>query len=447
MKSKFTEGSIFRHVCVMTFASTAGLLSLFFVDLVDMYWLSLLGVVELAAAIGYAGSILFFTLSLSIGLSIGCGALVSQSVGRGQVDETSALVGNLFTIIFSITLPVSLAVLFAKKWLLTVLGASGPAHEYASAYLQIILPSLPLLGLAMAGGGVLRALGNAKEAMYLTLLGGFVNAVLDPVFIFGLGWGIEGAAVASVFARIAMLLYGIYRIALVYQLIQWPVWRRMAADAQEYFSTALPAVLTNLATPIGVAYVTAMMAQFGDSAVAGNAIISKVQPLAFAGLFALSASIGPIAGQNFGARNFDRVLETLYSSIKFIALYSAVACLVMFLLVDLLVVAFKAKDEAEQLIRWFCYGLSSMFFFGGITFCTNALFNNLRMAHWATIFNFSKATIFTMPFVLVGAKWGGPVGIMVGLYIGAALVAVAGLVMAYYKISRLGAMEQSANVS
>ncbi len=438
MKSKFTQGSIFRHVCVMTFASMAGLLSLFFVDLVDMYWLSLLGIVELAAAIGYAGSILFFTLSLSIGLSIGCGALVSQSVGRGQGSETSALIGNLFAIIFVITLPVSVVVFLFRHYLLSWLGASGAAHEFASAYLQIIVPSLPILGLAMATGGVLRAFGHAKESMYLTLVGGFVNAVLDPLFIFAVGWGIEGAATASVFARIAMVAYGFHRVVVVYRLVEMPVMSRLLSDAQEYVSTAVPAVLTNLATPIGVAYVTAIMAQFGDSAVAGNAIISKLQPLAFAGLFALSASIGPIAGQNFGAKKYDRVLETLYSCIKFIAIYSAVACVTMFLLVDVLVWAFRAKAEAEQLIRWFCYGLSSMFFFAGITFCTNALFNNLRLAHWATVFNFAKATIFTMPFVYWGAKWGGPVGIMLGLYIGAALVAVAGLAMAHYKISRLG---------
>jgi len=439
MKAKFTEGSIFRHVCIMTFASTAGLLSLFFVDLVDMYWLSLLGIVELAAAIGYAGSILFFTLSLSIGLAIGSGALVSQAIGRGDKSATAALVGNLLAMIFFITLLVSLAVLFTRSWLLGLLGAEGAAHDFASAYLRIILPSFPLLALAMASGGVMRALGNAKEAMYLTLLGGLVNAVLDPLLIFSAGWGVEGAATATVIARVAMVYYGINRVA-AYGLLRLPDVPGFVKDAREFFGTAVPAVLTNLATPIGVAFVTAIMAQFGDSAVAGNAIISKLQPLAFAGLFALSGAIGPIAGQNFGAGQYDRVMETLFASVKFTAIYTLIACLTLLLLVDLLVWAFQAEGDAERLIRWFCYGLSSMFFFGGITFCTNALFNNLRLAHWATIFNFSKATVFTIPFVLLGAKIGGPVGIMVGLYVGTALVAVAGYFTAYRKISGLTTM-------
>jgi len=437
MQAKFTQGSVFRHISVMTFASTAGLLSLFFVDLVDMYWLSLLGVVELAAAIGYAGSILFFTLSLSIGLSIACGALVSQSVGRGDKVATRSLVANLFTIIFAIVLPVSIGVLLAAPWLLGLLGAEGAAADFAYAYLRIILPSLPLLALAMASSGVMRALGHAKEGMYLTLLGGLVNAVLDPIFIFGFGWGIEGAALASVMARIAMLLFGLQRIIYGYQLLSWPQFQSFKLHAVDYFGTALPAVLTNLATPIGVAYVTAIMAQFGDSAVAGNAILSKLQPLAFAGLFALSGSIGPIAGQNLGALQYSRVMETLLGSVKFIFAYSVIACLILFALADSLVWAFKAQGIAQQLMLWFCYGLSSMFFFNGISFATNALFNNLRLAHWATILNFSRATVFTIPFVLGGAHWGGPVGIMVGLYLGSVLVALLGLAIAYFKISRL----------
>jgi len=437
MQAKFTEGSIFRHVCVMTFASTAGLLSLFLVDLVDMYWLSLLGIVELAAAIGYAGSILFFTLSFAIGLSIGCSAMVSHAVGGGDRGETAQLIGNLFLTIFTVSLVVSLVALIYAPWFLAKLGAEGAAFDFALSYLRIVLPSLSIMSVAMATGGVLRALGHAKESMYLTLFGGLVNAVLDPILIFWVGWGIEGAAVATVLARVAMVTYGFYRVAGAYQLLRMPKISRLLADIREYFATALPAVLTNLATPIGVAYVTATMAQFGDGAVAGNTIISKLQPLAFAGLFALSGSVGPIAGQNFGAGKIDRVMETLSSSIKFIAVYSIVACLVLLTLTDVLIWAFKVKDEAARLIRWFCYGLSSMFFFSGITFVTNALFNNLRLAHWATLFNFFRATVFTIPFVLFGAKWGGPVGIMVGLYIGAVLVAVAGLLMAVYKIRQL----------
>lgn len=421
----------------MTFASTAGLLSLFFVDLMDMYWLSLLGEIELAAAIGYAGSVLFFTLSISIGMSIGCGAVISQSIGEGDKRKTQSLIANILLMILALSLVVMLPVLLSVEVLLSWLGAEGKTLLLAKSYMVIVLPSMPLLGLAMAASGIMRAMGNAKEAMYLTLIGGGVNAVLDPIFIFGCGWGIEGAAIATACCRAAMIAYGYRLLSSRYALLAKPDLSLFIQHLRTYFQTAFPAMLTNLATPIGVAYVTATMAQFGDAAVAGNAIVGKIQPLAFAGLFALSGSVGPIAGQNLGAGLFDRISEVLTQSVVFILLYCLVACSLLFVSAEILVGAFKAEGEAASLIRWFCWGLSTMFIFNGFSFCTNALFNNLRVAHWATGINFARATIFTVPFAYFGAEWGGPVGIWIGVYIGAALVGMIGLVLAYWKIRNL----------
>lgn len=437
MHAKFTQGSIFKHISVMTFAATAGLLSLFLVDLVDMYWLSLLGEIELAAAIGYAGSILFFTISLCIGLSIGCSAVVSQAVGKGNTHSTQQLIAHIFTTIVMAALPFAALIFVSLPYLLELLGASGRAFELAQAYMVIILPSLPIMALAMACSGVMRAMGHAKESMYLTLIGGGVNAVLDPLFIFGLNLGIEGAAVATVCARIAMLSYGLYRIGHVYGLLTMPSSKRWLGDAKHYGHTALPAVLTNLSTPIGVAYITSVMAQFGDSAVAGNAIISKVQPLVFAGIFALSGAVGPIAGQNFGAKLYPRIMRTLTDSLLFTAAYCLVACLILLALTDVIIAAFNVEGEAANLIRAFCYGLSLTSLFNGMTFVSNSLFNNLRVATWATGFNFAKATVFTMPFAYYGGQWGEAVGVYWGVLLGAALIGLAGIAVAYLKIKHL----------
>ncbi len=437
MEAKFTQGSIFKHVTTMTLASSIGLLSLFLVDLVDMYWLSLLGEVELAAAIGYAGSILFFTLSLALGLAIGCAAVVSHAIGAGSKAQTAQLVSHVFVGIIIITLPVMIAVYFCIETVLMWLGAKGRALELAAAYMRIIIPSMPILAVAMAASAVMRAMGNAKEAMYLTVLGGAVNAALDPVFIFGLGWGIEGAAVASVCARIAMLVYGVYRMAVTYDLFVFPHKVGFIEDIRHYAQTAIPAVLTNLSTPIGVAYLTAVMSQFGDSAVAGNAIIGKLQPLVFAGLFALSGAVGPIAGQNLGAQKYDRIQRTLWDSLAFIGLYCVIACAGLALLTPFIVSVFGVQGEAKVLIQVYCYGLSLVALFNGMTFVSNALFNNLKLAPWATGFNFAKATLFTMPFVSLGASWGGPVGAYWGLLVGSILIGILGIVVAYWKINAL----------
>src|SRR5688572_11542691 len=182
MQAKFTQGPIFRHINVMTLSGTVGLIALFLVDLVDMYFLSLLGQVEINAAVGYASSILFFTLSLGIGLSIGCGALIGQVVGRGDKATAKRQITHIFCAILAVTLPTTLALMLGMGWILDKLGAEGAAKSLAIDYMAIILPSMPIMGLAMACGGVMRAFGEAKNAMNLTLIGAVVNAILDPIF-------------------------------------------------------------------------------------------------------------------------------------------------------------------------------------------------------------------------------------------------------------------------
>jgi putative MATE family efflux protein len=437
MQATFTKGLIFKHICVMTFTSAAGLLVLFFVDLVDMFWLSLLGEVELAAAIGYAGSLLFFTMSVGIGLTIAASAVVSQSIGRGEQSKTKKLVANVMILVLAISFPISWIVLIGTSAFLNLIGAEGHAASLASQYIYIVLPSMPIMALGMALTGVLRAMGKAKESMYLTVVGGVVNAVLDPLFIFGLELGIQGAAIATVCSRFAMLAYGIYVVVYSHSFVErtklkglWPAWL-------DFRRVAVPSILTNLATPIGVVYVTFMMAGFGDGAVAGNAIISKVQPLAFCGLFALSGAVGPIVGQNLGAKMTGRILAVLNGTISFILLYCFAVCIVLALATELIVAMFSAAGDAAYLIRAFCWGLSSVFVFNGLTFCTNAIFNNLNVAHWATYFNFAKSTVFTIPFVHAGALLGGMVGVWIGLWIGSAIIAAIGLCFAYYRVKKV----------
>ena len=211
-KSKFISGSIMRHVVIMAASSSIGLMAIFLVDLVDMYFLSLYGNIELASAVGYAGTILFFTTSVCIGLSIGTGALVSRSVGAKKFDKAKRYLINIYFITFIITSCIALAIWPNIMWLLSLIGASGQTIEYAKDYLEILIPSIPIMGLSMTSMAALRAVGDAKRSMYSTLISAIVNGLLDPLLIFGLGLGIKGAAIASLIARFSMLSYAVYTI-------------------------------------------------------------------------------------------------------------------------------------------------------------------------------------------------------------------------------------------
>src|SRR3954470_23005739 len=126
---KLTQGSIMRHVVVMTATGSIGLMAIFIVDFLNLFYISLLGEQELAAAIGYAGTVLFFTVSLCIGVTIAGTALVSRALGARRREDARRLATSSLVFMVAITLLLSLATLPLLQPILTLFGASGRTHE------------------------------------------------------------------------------------------------------------------------------------------------------------------------------------------------------------------------------------------------------------------------------------------------------------------------------
>lgn len=413
-QAKFLSGSLFRHVSVMSLTSTVGLMAVFLVDFIDMVFISMLGQAELAAAVGYAGAILFFTTSFSIGMAIAVGALVARALGSGDAAGARArashglaygvVLGSIFAALVWANVP-----LFVR-WI----GATGATAALAEGYLRIIIPSLPFLVVGMMGGGVLRAYGDARRSMMSTIYGGGVNAVLDPILIFGLGLDLTGAALASVAARVVIAVTAILPILRHHGGLPRPDLPGLAADFRPLVTIGIPAILTQMATPVGQAIVTRSMAQYGLEAVAGMAIVGRLMPVSFAVVFALSGAVGPIIGQNYGAQNFDRVRAGFNAALRFAALVVVFISAVLFGLRGPIADLFDATGLARDLVFLFCGPLALLFFFNGVLFVSNAAFNNLGHPFYSTWMNWGRNTVAMIPLVAVGAWLFGAQGVLVG---------------------------------
>nr|WP_319387206.1 MATE family efflux transporter [uncultured Roseibium sp.] len=428
-QARFLEGNLFRHVTVMSLTSSVGLMAIFAVDFVDMIFISMLGKDELAAAIGYAGAILFFTTSFNIGVAIAAGALVAQALGAGNRERARQRASNALAAGFLFAAVFALGVWLALDELVTLIGARGITHDLAVLYLAIIVPTLPILLLGMAGGAILRAHGDARRAMMSTIIGGIVNAVLDPILIFGLDLELTGAALASAISRVAIAAYALAPIIRYHGGLSLPRPLQLFRDLPPVSAIAFPAILTQLATPFGQAWVTRSMADFGEDAVAGMAVIGRMTPLAFATIFALSGAVGPIAGQNYGAGRFDRVRETLRDALLFTALVVGVAALALYMLREPIARLFDADGMALTLIYLFCGPLALVFFFNGILFVSNAFFNNLGRPFYSTWMNWGRHTLGTIPFVWLGGAYLGAPGVLIGQAAGGIVFGLLALVL------------------
>ncbi|CAM4123849.1 MATE family efflux transporter [Vibrio neonatus] len=438
-EAKFVQGSTMKHILTMSGAGSIGLMSLFIVDLLDMMFISMLGQVELAAAVGFAGTLIFFSTSISIGTSIAMGALVSKELGAKQRQGAKHLVINILVTAFLVNAVITGIMTYYIPELLTLIGAKGAAFEHAKDYMYILLPSTPLVALGMAAGAALRAAGDAKRSMMATIWGGVVNAILDPIFIFVFMWNVEGAALASVISRATVLTFALAPLIRQHNLVGRFNYRHWLMSQRAIFAIALPAIFTNIATPVGNAIVTSAIAQYGEDFVAGFAVMGRLTPVVFAAIFALSGAVGPIIGQNYGAVRIDRVKETLRNSLLVVTVYCLLVSVVLFFLQSQIVNAFNLTGDADLLVRTFCTYIAITFLFNGAQFVANTSFNNLGRPLYSTALNVGKATLGTIPFVYLGSTLFGALGVLYGQALGNLVFGLIALAALRFHLQQLDA--------
>jgi putative MATE family efflux protein len=432
----FATGSILKHLLVMTATGSIGLMAIFLVDFLSLFYISRLGDTSLTAGVGYATVILFFATSINIGMMIGVSALTARAIGARQRENAVGLGSSGMALMVGASVLISLVLLLLAPYALTWIGAHGKGYEVGLRFLNITLPSNVLMALGMGFSGLLRAVGDAKRAMWVTLMGGLVTAALDPLFIFGMNLGVDGAAFAVIISRLTFALIGFYGAYTVHRLVTWPRLARLKTDIKSIATIAAPAILTNVATPVANVFIASSFAAFGDQAVAASAVIDRVVLVAFGGLFALSGAVGPILSQNYGAHQFDRMRQTLIECMRITMLYVGVMWLVLILARHTISDGFQAQGQTAELIVFFCWMSGAAWVFLGALFVANATFNNLGYALNATLFNWGRATLGTIPFVTMGAWFMGPKGIFLGVVVGAMIFGIGALFMAFRVIAK-----------
>lgn len=410
----FLTGSIFGHIFSMAHTSMFALISVVLVDALDMVFLGMLGKVEIIAALGFAWPVVFFTLAVSLGISTSMTALVSRAEGLGDRERAGIYATHVMVVGVGIAAVMTGVIWLLAPVLLHLFGARGAVLQIGVTYLHILVLCLPVLVISMSSGALLRAVGARKRAMWAKIAGAGTNAVLDPICIFGLGWGVEGAAWATVLSRVVIMsvaFWGAYR---VYGLIGTFNWRLFKADAREIIKIAIPVSIAKAGPPAGSAFLMATMAQFGDHAVAAVAIIERIAPFAFVGLYALPQAIGPIIGQNFAAGHLDRVRMVWRDALILAAIYVTGVFAILFVAQDGLAAIFKAPPQTAYYLSIFCCFTAPFYLFQGVQFVAHTAFNVTGRPMMAMVFDLARETLGVMPFVYLGAMWFGGVGVLAG---------------------------------
>ena len=402
------------HVVRMTATGALGITFVFLVDAANLFWISQLGDPRLVAAIGYAYAIQFFSVSTAIGLMIAATAIISRKIGQGDRPEARISAGSaLISAVFVQSLMALLIILFRYP-LVSFAGAEGETARLAARYLAITMPSLVPMAAGLICSGALRADGFGVKAMNVTLFSGMFLMVVDPILIFGLGWGLDGAAIGILLFRLFLMglaiYYAIYRERLVVHVDV----AAYLSNLRPYFALAIPAIATQMATPAGNYLLTVVMARFGDDAVAAWAVVGRLTVVVFGGIFALSGAVGGIFGQNFGAGQYDRLRSTYRDSVIFVVTYTLVMWVVLAAVTPFIEQAFGLTGQGADVLRAFNYIAVGGFMFIGMLFVSNAAFNNLGKPLWSTGLNWLNHGILSFPCALLFAGMFGAAGVIYG---------------------------------
>jgi putative MATE family efflux protein len=413
-QAHFLTGSTMGHVATMTLTGMIGLTFLFVADAATIFWVSFLDDERLMAALGFAWTVQFFTLSSSIGFMIAGTAMVSKSLGQGNRGAAREQATTSLMIGVGIQAIAAVLIVWFRRDLLILAGAQGAVLDIASQFLLIAVPSLPLIVTGMIASSILRAEGDAKRAMFVTLSVGVIVMIIDPILILNMGLGIDGAALGIVISRFISAGLGLYFVIKSHDLLAPVRILLIKYWGGPFFIIAIPALLTQLSSPFGNYLVTRILSEHGEGAVAGWAVLGRLIVLAFGGIFSLSGALGGIVGQNYGAGKFDRIRSAYRDALLFSTGYVFVAWAILAMTTNPVITLFGLGEEAASVVKAFTYVSAGGFVFAGVLYVSNASFNNLGRPIYSTGFNWLKDGLLMWPLcILLGGYFAAP-GVVYG---------------------------------
>lgn len=409
----------------MSLPISLGMLSTFLFQLIDTYFVGKLGALALTA-LSFSSTLYFLLVGLFIGLAVGVSIMVGKAFGAGEQAYIVRL--NLVSILLTlvVSLLISQLLIHFLKPLFSIMGAQQSVLPLIEAYTIPLLRGIPLLALVIVGSGVLRSIAHVRAPEMIMALAGIINLVLDYLLIFGRAglpqWGIKGAAWATVFSwMFAFIAMGIVMIKVkLFRLFSFKLHSIMAL-INNLMKLALPTICIQIAGPITLLLVTALLADHSDMAVAAFGVAGRIEILLMIGILAVSSAITPFIAQNKGAKKNSAIEEGIVFGGKASTYLGLIVAGLLFVLAPTIAELFSTDLRVVELTSVYFYIMGLSYVFHGLFLITTSTFNGLELPLRSLKITIVKSFIFTVPFAYMGSIFS-----VEGIFIGLALANIAG---------------------
>lgn len=347
------------------------------------------------------------SLTAAFGAMVGVGAATLMSVKLGQKDYGTAqkILGNVVIMNLTLGIVLGLLLLVFINPILRFFGASDVTLPYARNFMSIILVGNVVTHMYLGLNALLRSTNRPQKAMCATIGTVVLNCILAPIFIFVLGWGIRGAATATIMAQMIMLTWQLRLFSNKNELIHLnrSIIKLDVKIVKESLLVGLPQFLINLCACLVAAMMTRSLTTYGgDMAVGAFGICNRFILFIVMVVIGLNQGMQPIAGYNFGARRYDRVLGVLGKALIFGSVIT-LAGFVIGVFFPTPFVSVFAKDS-PQLIKLSAHALSCMvmmFPIVGIQIVSTAFFQSIGYAPKSIFLSLTRQLIFLVPAIFI----------------------------------------------
>jgi putative MATE family efflux protein len=451
-KNDMLKGDIKQTLISMTVPMILGMIMLMTFSLVDTFFVSLLGTEELAA-LSFTFPVTFTVISLNIGLGIGTSAIIGRYLGSGESEHAKALATG--ALMLSVLLVGVLAVIGINniELIFGLMGATPELMVHIKAYMVPWFLAGVFLALPMVGNSVLRASGDTKTPSIIMASGGAINAVLDPILIFGWGpipaMGIQGAAIATAVAWGVGVIWILYLLAFKRNLMEPRLLsiKEFWQASSGVLKIGLPAAGANMLTPIAGGVMTAVVATYGAEAVAAWGVGNRLESIASIIVLALSMSLPPFISQNYGANNYKRIEQAFDLSAKFVIVWQLGVFVVMAVLAKPIANVFAQEESVIRDITLFLYILPLGYGLQGIIILSNSSFNAMHKPMAALILSILRLFVFYVPIGYLGSHFYGLIGLFWGCVIANVVTAVVSYVWIKQSIGKEMVVTQNEQIT
>lgn len=343
----YTKGNLKKQLLTMAIPVSVGFFFNTMFNVVDTFYAGKLST-EALAGMSLSFAVFFMLIAIIAGVSSGLSVLLSIASGRKDDAEIKILTANGMFLILLISIVISVIGFYISPLLLYTLGARGDTLIQGSNYVQAIYVGAIFFGLNYTFNALLSSRGVTKPYRNFLIIGFFMNLVLNPLLIFGYfgipRLGTFGVALATIIVQIVGSIYLFYECKkiLSVSIKSFSIKNYHFKTQIDILSQGLPASLNMLTISLGIFIINYFIYQFGDDfAIAGYGVAMRIEQLALLPALGLNTAALTIAGQNFGAHNYDRIKETYKEAIKIGVMIMTTGMIIIFPLASFLIGIFN----------------------------------------------------------------------------------------------------------